>query len=162
MIKVYCDNCGQEITGNIHKVIDEVKATDAFGAVVATFHDEMHYCDECQYNELTCGFKVGDPVITDDGRYGVIESICDCESCKKRGFYEPSVKMKIGADQIWITDNDKRNGFANFYKIGDQVFGNVDEEFVKEQIQSCWQCIRKENEKLADLKVQLEIVKKLK
>ena len=131
MIKVYCNKCGKEITGNVHKVIENVKATDAFGAVLITFPQEVHYCDECQYKELTCGFKVGDQVITDDGRVGIIESICDCESCKKRGFYEPSVKMTIGNDQIWITDTDKSNGFISFYKIGNQVFGNVDEEATK-------------------------------
>lgn len=137
MIKVFCNKCGKEITGNIHKVIEQVEATDGLGAVLITFPQEVHYCDECQYKELTCGFKVGDQVITDDGRVGVIEDICDCDRCKKRGFYEPRVKMEIGTDRIWITDTDKENGFISFYQIGDQVFGNVDEgaaERIKERI----------------------------
>ena len=131
MIKVYCDKCGKEITGNVNKEVEETKAIDLHGAVVAKWTDMLHYCDECQYQDLTCGFKVGDQVITDDGRVGIIESICDCEGCKKRGFYEPSVKMTIGDCQIWITDTDKENGFRGFYKIGDQVFGNIDKEAEK-------------------------------
>lgn len=131
MIKVYCDKCGKEITGNVNTVSEETKATDLYGNVVAKWKDMFHYCDECQYEDLTCGFKVGDQVIMDDGRVGVIASICDCDRCKNRGFYEPNVKMVIGNDQIWISDTDKRNGFISFYKIGDQVFGNVDKEATK-------------------------------
>ena len=131
MVKVYCDKCGKEITSNVNAVVEEVKATDVLGTVLVTFPHEVHYCDECQYKELTCGFKVGDKVITDDGRVGVIESICDCDRCKKRGFYEPRVKMTIGECQIYIIDTDKKNGFISFYKIGDQVFGNVDKESEK-------------------------------
>ena len=131
MIKVYCDKCGKEITGNVNKVMEQIEVTDALGCTLLTFPKETHICDECQHNELTCGFKVGDQVIMDDGRVGVIASICDCDRCKNRGFYEPNVKMVIGNDQIWISDTDKRNGFISFYKIGDQVFGNVDKEATK-------------------------------
>lgn len=132
MIKVYCDECGKEITGAVHKIIEEIEAVDATGAVLVTFPKEMHICDECQYNDPTCGFKVGDQVITSDGRVGVIKDICDCDLCQDRGFYEPKVKMTIGNDEIWITDTDKENGFIRFYKIGDRVFGNVNKEAIKD------------------------------
>lgn len=129
MIKVYCDKCGKEITGNVNTVVETTEITDVCGAVINKIYSTISLlCDECQYKELTCGFKVGDKVITDDGRVGIIESFCECESCKKRGFYEPRVKMEVGADQIWITDTDRDNGFISFYKIGDHIFGNVDEE----------------------------------
>lgn len=131
MIKVYCDKCGKEITGKVNTVTEETELFDLENLVITTLKDKKHICDECQYNELTCGFKVGDQVITDDGRIGTITSICDCNRCKERGFYEPKVEMTIGNDQIWISDTDKRNGFISFYKIGDQVFGNVDKESVK-------------------------------
>lgn len=137
MIKVFCNKCGREITGNVNTIAEETAAIDIDANVVAKWKEIFHYCDECQYEDLTCGFKVGDQVITDDGRTGVIESICDCDRCKKRGFYEPSVKMTIGNDQIWITDTDKENGFISFYQIGDRVFGNIDEgaaERIKERI----------------------------
>ena len=144
MIKFYCDKCGKEITGNVHKITEDIKVADALGYTLITFPKEIHICDECQYNEFTCGFKVGDQVITNDGRVGVIEGICDCEYCKERGFYEPKVKMTIGNDEIWITNTDKKNGFINFYKIGNQVFGNVDKEATK--------CIR---ERMAGLRHEL-------
>ena len=144
MIKIYCNKCGKEIIGGVHKIVEKIEATDALGAVLVTFPQEVHYCDECQYNNLTCGFKVGDQVITNDGRVGVIEGICDCDRCKERGFYEPRVKTCIGNDQIWITDTDKENGFINFYKIGDRIFGNIDEEAEK--------CIR---EQMSDLRHEL-------
>ena len=162
MIKIYCDKCGKEITGNVNREVEETKAVDLHGAVVAKWTDITHYCDECQYNELSCGFKVGDQVITDDGRVGVIESICDCEHCKERGFYEPQVKMEIGDSQIWITDTDKRNGFINFYKIGDRVFGNIDEECVLNNIESKKEFIKEQQKELIELEAQLDVIKHLK
>jgi tryptophanyl-tRNA synthetase len=66
--------------------------------------------------------------------------------------------MTIGNDQIWITDIDKKNGFISFYQIGDQVFGNVDEEAaerIKERIAE----LRHE---LAEYESQLNVVKELK
>lgn len=158
MIKFYRDKCGKEITGNVNKVVGETEATDALGSVLCVFPTVIHVCDECQYKELTCGFKVGDQVITDDGRTGVIESICDCDRCKKRGFYEPNVKMTIGNGQIWITDTDKENGFISFYQIGDRVFGNIDKgaaERIKERIAE----LRHE---LAEYESQLNVVRTLK
>lgn len=132
MIKYFCDRCGKET-------------------------DDTHICEECEYEELTCGFKVGDKVITDDGRTGTITSICDCERCKKRGFYEPKVKMDIGVCQIWITDTDKENGFKSFYQIGDRVFGSVDteaSEYIRERITELeYEAIQ--------YKAQLNMVKKL-
>lgn len=138
MIKVYCDKCGKEITSGGKVVIETTDVVDCLGSIITKINSGVsHICDDCQYNELTCGFKVGDKVITDDGRVGVIESICECDRCKKRGFYEPNVKMTIGNGQIWITDKDKENGFRSFYQIGDRVFGNIDDgaaERTKERI----------------------------
>lgn len=105
MIKYFCDRCGEE-TG------------------------DTQLCEDCLQEDLTCGFKVGDIVIASDGRVGVIEEICDCKSCKERGFYEPNVKMEIGVCQIWITNIDKEHNFYSFYQIGDHVYGNIDEESV--------------------------------
>ena len=127
MIKYFCDRCGKEITGKVNEYTNTMEGI-ARGKVVAMFESVEHICDECEQEDLTCGFNVGDKVITDDGRTGTITSICDCERCKKRGFYEPDVEMDFGVGKIWITDTDKENGFANFYQIGDHVFGNVDAE----------------------------------
>ena len=137
MIKVYCDKCSKEIAGNVNQSVEHNEVKDALGITLFVLPKIIHLCDECQYDELTCGFKVGDMVVTDDGRVGIIESICDCDRCKDRGFYEPKVETIIGNDKIWISDTDKKNGFINFYRIGDQVFGNIDktaDEYIRERI----------------------------
>lgn len=161
MIKVYCDKCGKEITGNVNKVMEQIEVTDALGCTLLTLPKETHICDECQHNELTCGFKVGDQVIMDDGRVGVIVDICDCESCKRRGFYEPRVKMEIGEGQIYITDTDKKNGFISFYKIGDQVFGNLDEKWLLDVIKGKKEELHNMKHNLLELEVQLNVVRTL-
>ena len=67
--------------------------------------------------------NIGDKVIHIDGRKGEIISICTCERCKLRGFFEP--KVKWGSDDYeYITDSDEREGFKNFYKIGENIFEN--------------------------------------
>ena len=77
---------------------------------------------------------------------------------KKRGFYEPRVEMEIGLYDIYITDSDKNNGFKSFYRIGDQVFGNVDEEGF-ERIKDG---IRERKLEIISLEGQLNVLKKLK
>jgi hypothetical protein len=161
MIKVYCDKCGKEITGNVNRVFEEEKATDAKGNVITIFSNETHICDECQYEDLTCGFKVGDQVITDNGRVGIIESFCDCDRCRDRGFYEPKIKMEIGDCQIYITDNDKRVGFNGFYSIGDRLFGNIDKQCVLDAIEYKKKEIKDAQKDLVELECQLAVVNKL-
>ena len=133
MIRYFCDRCGKETCGT-------------------------NLCDKCEHEELTCGFKVGDKVIADDGRTGTITDICTCDRCKKRGFYEPTVKMDIGVCQIWITDTDKENGFRSFYQIGDRVFGNVDREASKDIRE---QIIELKHE-VIEYEAQLDMLNKLK
>ena len=145
MIKYFCDRCGKEITGN--------------AGVTA---DSACLCEECMENELTYGFKVGDEVIISTGKVGKIIDICTCNQCKERGFYEPVVEVEIGNGSIWITDNDKRVGFKSFYKIGDQVFGNLDEDGVLQDISTTKREIRELQEELIQYNAQLNIVKKMK
>ena len=154
MIKIYCNKCGKEITGNINTVTEETQAIDCRDNVVATWTDTVHYCDECQYEDLTCGFKVGDEVITYDGCVGEIIDICTCDRCRERGFFEPEVQYNNGEiDYIMISD--KNNGFKNFYKIGDRVFGNLDDGRLLARILGL-------REELEDLEAQLKVVEKLK
>lgn len=155
MIKYFCDRCGKEIVGNVNKITDTMEAIDSHRQkIIATWKSIEHICDECQQEELTCGFKVGDEVITDDGRVGTIESICDCEHCKKRGFYEPRVEMKIGS-QIYITDTDKNNGFISYYKIGDRVFGNIDDHYLLDHLKTYKEAIK-------EIEAQLNVIRELK
>ena len=146
--------CGKEIKSGGKAVIETTDIVDCLGSVITKINSGVsHICDECQYNELTCGFKVGDKVITDDGRVGVIESICDCESCKKRGFYEQEVDFGDYTDYIMISD--KEDGFKSYYQIGDHVFGNLDEESVQKEMMNHFT-------QMAKLQKQCEIIQKLK
>lgn len=162
MIKVFCDKCGKEITDKVNTVKEEAEAVSD-GRVVCKFtSDSYQCCDECMENELSCGFKIGDEVISSTGEVGRITDICTCDKCKERGFYEPTVEVEIGNCSIYITDTDKRNGFSSFYKIGDQVFGNIDEDAVKDSIKSVKEQIKKLQYELIELTSQLEVVKMLK
>ena len=163
MIKIYCDKCGKEITDNVNKVIEEIEAKDCCGNTVMKFTSASYqYCDECMEKGLTCGFKVGDKVITSTGEVGKIISFCTCQFCKERGFYEPTVEVEIGNDPIYITDNDKRNNFSSFYKIGDRVFGNIDEDAVKDSIKSVKEQVYKLQIELIELNSQLDVISVLK
>lgn len=137
MIKYFCDRCGKETDG-------------------------IHVCKECELQELTCGFKVGDKVITSTGRIGHIDWICDCDKCKKRGFFEPHIEIEVGVGGIYITDNDKRTNFRSFYKIGDRVFGNIDEDSLEYSIESTNSQITELEEDLKDYYKQLDVIKCIK
>jgi hypothetical protein len=179
MIKCFCDKCKKEIQINeLCRVGDETSVKSIRGDILAKFDIAHEFCGECytKYERLNVSlckfmemsneeielalytFKVGDKVITDDGRIGIITDICTCDKCKERGFYEPKVKLEVGLDSIWITDRDKDNGFINFYSIGDQVFGNIDEKCfdrIKEQISE-------RKRELVELEAQLNVARSLK
>ena len=163
MIKVFCDKCGKEITNNVNTVIEEAEAKNCCDNIVMKFASTLcQYCDECIENDLTCGFKVGDEVITSTGEVGRIIDICTCDKCRKRGFYEPKVEVEIGNNSIYITDNDKRNNFNSFYKIGDKVFGNIDEDAVKDSIKSVKDQVYKLQSELIELNSRLDVINILK
>jgi hypothetical protein len=156
MVKYFCDKCGNEIKLNGLAVPTYIR--DNIGVKIV-FIGNKHLCEDCikKFNMvkdrlehaedffdmsdedislMEYDFKVGDEVVTSDGEVGIIESICDCERCKVRGFYEPQIKLTEGVYDIYITDNDKNNGFSNFYRIGKYKFGNVDIESIRRDIDS--------------------------
>lgn len=159
MIKVFCDKCGKEITDHANAV--PKRATDGRGVVLFDCGTDL-YCDECMKDDLTCGFKVGDTVITSTGQVGKITDICTCDRCKEWGFYEPKVEVEIGNGAIYITNNDKRVNFRSFYKIGDQVFGNLDEDAVLYDIKFTKEQVKELQLELIELEAQLDVVKMLK
>ena len=99
-------------------------------------------------------FNVGDEVIRDDGSVGRITSICTCDRCEARGFYEPTVDFDSG-NMSYITDWDYKDGFSGYYKIGDYVFGNL------ESLESKQNFIDRYEDILKRLYVQKEVIEKL-
>lgn len=55
----------------------------------------------------------GDYVETTDGRVGYIKSICRCEKCRERGFYEPIVHFTDGEEDC-ITKYEAENPAGNW------------------------------------------------
>lgn len=175
MVKYFCDKCNNEIKSKGLAV--QAYARDNLGVKIV-FIGNKHLCEDCtkkfnmvkdrlehaeDFFDMTdkdislmeYDFKVGDVVMTSTGETGVIESICDCERCKARGFYEPQVKLTDGVYDIYITDNDKNNGFKNFFKIGKYKFGNVDKESIEKDIELETQNIKEANKRLEMYRNQL-------
>lgn len=71
-------------------------------------------------------FHVGDYVEDVTGRIGYINSICQCEYCKARGFYEPRVTYTDG-DKDYITAYEYERGLPHYKRIGQYDFTKKDE-----------------------------------
>lgn len=165
-IRYFCDKCGNEFK------------SDSGMAIISQPLGRKFLCDECakKYElvrpRLECAedffdmtdddislmeydFKVGDIVITSTGETGIIESICDCDRCKARGFYEPRAKVINDEDTIYITDTDKSLGFVNFYQIGKYKFGNLDRESIVESVKYATKNVEEANKKLENYRKQL-------
>ena len=65
--------------------------------------------------------EVGYQVVTNRGQRGIVDFICNCEECKRRGFDEPQVLFENGS-RWYITDYDAKHGFMEYYRIGDQIW----------------------------------------
>lgn len=151
--RYYCSRCGVQVVGYIQRVLSKFSGRP------------YTLCDDCleKYKSNTMiledfikevEFKVGDKVITDDGRVGHIIDICTCDKCKERGFDEPTIQY-INGGIDYITISDKNNGFKNFYLIGNKVFGNLDEAHVLS-------CISARKEELEKLEAQIDVINQLK
>lgn len=106
-------------------------------------------------------FKVGDKVITSTGQVGIVTGICTCEGCESRGFYEPEIRTVIGS-RIYCTDNDWRVSFRSFYQIGNQIYGNIDEDCLVYEIDKVTKQIEECQKTLEELNLQREIINELK
>lgn len=75
-------------------------------------------------------FRVGDYVEDVTGRVGYIQSICQCEQCKARGFYEPFVLYTDGnSDCITVYEYEK--GFPGYKRIGQYDFTKEDKDEIE-------------------------------
>ena len=96
-------------------------------------------------------FHVGDKVETIDGMVGKIVSICRCERCAERGFFEPRWETSDGKDSDYITVNQVNWGFPYYRRIGKYVWNHdADEEKSKKNI------FIKENVKMKEIKLTID------
>ena len=156
MIKYFCDRCGKEEKLENGYTIPFMNKNE--NGIM--HHGGFFICNECYHKwcevkdrvsdidfiemsdrELQpyrCDFKIGDTVIDKYGRTGKIVDICTCERCKERGFFEPTVQLDDGSTD-YIMRYDWESGFKSYYQIGSHIFGNLDEEYVRKEIDECKQ-----------------------
>ena len=99
-------------------------------------------------------FEIGDTVITTEGEKGAIISICKCNRCEERGFYEPTCIMEGDSNEKYITIGDAICGFHGYYKIGKYHFHDFD----KSEVLGSMAYYEKE---LKKLKKQLKVIESL-
>lgn len=94
-------------------------------------------------------FRVGDYVEDVTGRVGYIQSICQCEQCKARGFYEPFVLYTDGNSDC-ITVYEYERGFPGYKRIGQYDFTKKAEDKDDDKIEplDCETASDYSNEKL--------------
>lgn len=96
-------------------------------------------------------FRVGDEVETVDGMAGKIVSICHCERCAERGFFEPRWETLDGKYSDYITVNQANWGFPYYRRIGKCVWNHdTNEEKSKKNI------LQKENQKMKEIKLIID------
>lgn len=100
-------------------------------------------------------FHEGDFVENKDGKIGYISSICHCDECKKRGFFEPTITYSDGTTD-YISNYSVKTVASDYKQIGTQKFSTEDsiENILKNRIAA----LEKENkeliEKVGDLTIQ--------
>lgn len=96
-------------------------------------------------------FCVGDEVETVDGISGKIVSICHCERCTERGFFEPIWETSDGKYSDYITVNQANWGFPYYQRIGKYVWNHdANEEKSTKNI------LIKENKEMKEIKLTID------
>ena len=76
-------------------------------------------------NTTDIQFHEGDFVENKDGKIGYISSICHCDECKKRGFFEPTITYSDGTTD-YISNYSVKNVSSDYKQIGIQKFSTED------------------------------------
>lgn len=70
-------------------------------------------------------FHEGDYVENNEGKIGYISSICHCDECKKRGFFEPTITYSDGTTD-YISNYSVKTVSSDYKQIGTQKFSTED------------------------------------
>lgn len=81
---------------------------------------------EKKNNTTDIQFHEGDFVESSDGKIGYISSICHCDKCKKRGFFEPTITYSDGTTD-YISNYSVKTVSSDYKQIGIQKFSTEDE-----------------------------------
>ena len=76
-------------------------------------------------NTTDIQFHEGDFVENKDGKIGYISSICHCDECKKRGFFEPTITYSDGTTD-YISNYSVKTVSSDYKQIGTQKFSTED------------------------------------
>ena len=76
-------------------------------------------------NTTDIQFHEGDFVENKDGKIGYISSICHCDECKKRGFFEPTITYSDGTTD-YISNYSVKTVSSDYKQIGIQKFSTED------------------------------------
>lgn len=76
-------------------------------------------------NTTDIQFHEGDYVENSDGKIGYISSICHCDECKKRGFFEPTITYSDGTTD-YISIYSVKTVSSDYKQIGIQKFSTED------------------------------------
>lgn len=106
-----------------HKTIKEyenlgylyIGSNQCMDIVTLTFRDPI---TDIQFHE-------GDYVESSDGKIGYISSICHCDECKKRGFFEPTITYSDGTTD-YISNYSVKTVSSDYKQIGIQKFSTED------------------------------------
>lgn len=107
-----------------HKTIKEyenlgylyIGSNQCMDIVTLTFRDPI---TDIQFHE-------GDYVESSNGKIGYISSICHCDECKKRGFFEPTITYSDGTTD-YISNYSVKTVSSDYKQIGIQKFSTEDE-----------------------------------
>ena len=92
-----------------------IGSNQSMGTVALTFRDPV---TDIQFHE-------GDYVENNDGKIGYISSICHCDECKKRGFFEPTITYSDGTTD-YISNYSVKTVSSDYKQIGTQKFSTED------------------------------------
>lgn len=88
-------------------------------------------------------FHEGDFIENKDGKIGYISSICHCDECKKRGFFEPTITYLDGTPD-YISNYSVKTISSDYKQIGIQKFST--EDILRNKIAA----LEKENKELKE------------
>lgn len=117
LIDAYKTIKGYEKLGYLH--VETVQTID--GAILR-FRDPI----VLEENNITdIQFHEGDYVENNEGKIGYISSICHCDECKKRGFFEPTITYSDGTTD-YISNYSVKTVSSDYKQIGLQKFSTED------------------------------------